>query len=110
MLPLAKEIGSLSEVENMTVRDALAYKSAIGDRAEFEEYYYWLSDKKREAEKERGENYREKGQKRGKYDAIHDPNRKMKSIAPEKDKKKVEKAMQSANNYMAFMQTRGYTG
>lgn len=95
-------------VEELHVDEAFAYRDCNSSRNEFEEYYYWYSDKKREENGENTPTNNKPQKKRGKFDAIHDPNRVMKAKPVEKNKKKVEKAMQSNKNYFQFMVERGF--
>lgn len=107
MLPLAKEYASIQQVEELDIDEALSYRDAHSARNEFEEYFYWLSDRNREKEKE-NQPAQSSPKKRGKFDPIYDPKHIMRAKAPERDKKKVEAAMQSAGTYLDFMRKRGY--
>jgi hypothetical protein len=109
VLPLAKEYGTIREIEDLCIDEAFAYRESNSSRNEFEEYYYWLSDKNREEKSEgasKDGDYKPK--KRGKFDAIYDKNRKMQAKPSEKNKKRVEQAMRSNKDYLQFMMERGF--
>ena len=94
VLPLSEKIG-YENVLKMKLPDVFLLRGANADRNEFEEYSYWYSDLKREKEKK--EDHQQKGQ--------------MKLLMPtEKNQKIVQHAMESADNYFMFLNSRGFNG
>lgn len=117
MLPLSEKLGGVSEVLRLDLAEALNYRDAISERGEFDEYYMWLADKRREQEKEDGESPGEKHldnpklPKRSKFDVNPNSDKPMQVLMPaEKNKAKVDNAMQSVGRYTNFLKSRGFGG
>lgn len=92
VLPLSEKIG-FENVLRLSLSEAFGIREAISDRNEFEEYAYWFSDLKREKE----DKPKNDGQ--------------MKLLRPaEKDHRIVNQAMQSADDYFMFLNSRGFNG
>ena len=102
VLPLSEKIGFQNAL-NLSLEEAFYYKDAMSERGEIEEYYYWYSDYKREQEKKRD------GEKPNMF-GKREPKDKMDLLmGAERNQQKVQHAMESADNYFALMQERGFT-
>lgn len=82
----------------MTLPDAFQFRDSVYSRNEFEEYAYWKSDLERKDKDSRNKN----NDKNNEY---------MKSLAPAETRGDVmDHAMSSWQNYLGFIQSRGYNG